>query len=349
MSWHGILGQDTVFKQFEQTLAKGRLASSYLFVGPPGVGKRSTAMAIGRALLCNSRQEGQLRACGVCPACIQVEKLSHADLEIVNKPPDQSAIPVKSLIGPPENRLREGLCYNLSLKPFHGGRKVAIIDDADYLNTEGANCLLKTLEEPPPHSLLILIGTSAQRQLPTIRSRCQLIRFRPLDRTALTRLIIDQGFAAPPEAEQLARLAEGSLQRAKELSDGALREFRTGWLGELSTGDFWSAELLKQIAGFVESAGTDAPARRNRLRVIISFALQFYRHLLHASCGHAMEADDCLAESVRVALRSWKSGHAGIVSCIENCLEALAQIDANAHVNTVIDVWFDEISLAART
>ncbi|MBM4004130.1 MAG: DNA polymerase III subunit [Planctomycetes bacterium] len=348
MSWHGILGQDHVFEQFEQTLAHGRLASTYLFVGPPGVGKRSTALAIGQALLCSSRKDDLLQACRCCPACIQVEKLSHADLEVISKPPDQSAIPLEALIGSREKRLREGLCYNLSLKPFHGGRKIAIIDDADYLNTEGANCLLKTLEEPPPHSLLILIGTSAQRQLPTIRSRCQLIRFRPLDLPTLTQLIVDQGYAAATEAEQMARLAEGSLQRARELSDGALREFRIGWLGELSTGDFWSAELLKQVAGFVESAGTDAPSRRNRLRAILSFTLQFYRLLLHASCGHAIEADDCLVESVRVAQRSWKNGHAGIISCIENCLEALGQIDANAHLNTVIDVWFDEVSLAAR-
>ncbi len=73
--------------------------------------------------------------------------------------------------------MREGLCHDIALKPFMGGRKVAIIDDADDLNEEGANCLLKTLEEPPPHSVLILIGTSAERQLPTIRSRARRFVF----------------------------------------------------------------------------------------------------------------------------------------------------------------------------
>ena len=73
--------------------------------------------------------------------------------------------------------MREGLCHDISLKPYSGRRKVAVIDDADYLNQEGANALLKTLEEPPPKSLLILIGTSEQRQLPTIRSRCRRLRW----------------------------------------------------------------------------------------------------------------------------------------------------------------------------
>ena len=80
--------------------------------------------------------------------------------------------------------MREGLCHDIALKPFRGGRKIAIIDDADYLNQEGANCLLKTLEEPPEKSVIILIGTSQQRQLPTIRSRCQIVRFAPLSTAA---------------------------------------------------------------------------------------------------------------------------------------------------------------------
>ena len=76
--------------------------------------------------------------------------------------------------------MREGLCHDISLKPYMGNRKVAIVDDADYLNAEGANSLLKTLEEPPPRSVLILVGTTPAKQLPTIRSRCRIIRFDPL-------------------------------------------------------------------------------------------------------------------------------------------------------------------------
>ena len=109
--------------------------------------------------------------------------------------------------------MREGLCHNISLKPYRGGRKIAIIDDADFLNQEGANCLLKTLEEPPPKSILILIGTSEQKQLPTIRSRCQVIRFRPLAESTVAELLVSQGLIeSEVEAERLAGLSGGSLE-----------------------------------------------------------------------------------------------------------------------------------------
>src|SRR4029078_2428636 len=103
---------------------------------------------------------------------------------------------------------------NIALKPYSGRRKVAIIDDADYLNKEGANCLLKTLEEPPPDSLLILIGTSEQRQLPTIRSRCQIVRFQPRAEGDVAELLVAHGLCADPAiARAAAAHADGSLER----------------------------------------------------------------------------------------------------------------------------------------
>ncbi|HND51659.1 MAG TPA: AAA family ATPase, partial [Pirellulaceae bacterium] len=165
------MGHDDVFERFQRAVARGRLASTFLFVGPPGIGKKATAIRIAQALLCESNGPDTLNSCGHCEGCTLVASSSHPDLEIIQKPEDKTIIPVSLFIGDDEHRMREGLCHSISLKPFRGGRKVAIIDDADYLNVEGANCLLKTLEEPPPKSVLILIGTSEQKQLPTIRSR----------------------------------------------------------------------------------------------------------------------------------------------------------------------------------
>ena len=118
---------------------------------------------------------------------------THPDVHLLARPADKAFIPVELFIGDKEHRMREGLCYDISLKPYSGRRKVAIIDDADYFNKEGANCLLKTLEEPPPKSVLILIGTSEQRQLPTIRSRCQVVRFRPLAESDVAEILVEQG------------------------------------------------------------------------------------------------------------------------------------------------------------
>ena len=212
MSWQGIEGHDEVVEQFRRAIARGRFASSFLFVGPPGVGKRMFAMKLAQALLCENAPEAELNPCGHCPACLQVASGSHPDVDVVSKPADRAYIPIESFIGPKERRMREGLCHNIGLKPTSGRRRIAIIDDADWLNVEGANSLLKTLEEPPPRSVLILIGTSLDRQLPTIRSRCQVIRFAPLAVETAAHLLVEQQVVADLDAaRELAQLAGGSL------------------------------------------------------------------------------------------------------------------------------------------
>ena len=200
-----IVGHEHVFETFRRALQQRRLASTFLFVGPPGIGKWTTALSLAQALLCESTSPDELQACGACPGCQLVAARTHPDLLLIQKPDDKNFIPVESFIGDREHRMREGLCHDIALKPFRGGRKIAIIDDADYLNQEGANCLLKTLEEPPADSLIILIGTSQQRQLPTIRSRCQIIRFGPLTDVQVATLLADTDLLDDPIAHRRPR------------------------------------------------------------------------------------------------------------------------------------------------
>src|SRR5262249_44521337 len=156
------------------------------------------------------------------------------------------------LIGDAEHRMRAGLCYNIALKPYSGRRKIAILDDADYLNKEGANCLLKTLEEPPPQSVLILIGTSEQRQLPTIRSRCQIVRFSPLSESDVAELLVEHGLCSDPQlAHAAASHSHGSLERAALWCQGELIEFRRELLSLLSRGAFDAQPAAKMIGQFV--------------------------------------------------------------------------------------------------
>ena len=177
-----IRGHESARERFRKSLEAGRLASTFLFVGPQGIGKRGFALGLAQALLCaRTRADDPLEACGACESCRLMAAGTHPDLIRIERPEGKSFIPVELLIGSQEKRMREGLCHEIAMKPFLGGRKVAIIDDADFLNVEGANALLKTLEEPPPRCVMILIGMSAARQLPTIRSRCQIVRFREME------------------------------------------------------------------------------------------------------------------------------------------------------------------------
>jgi DNA polymerase-3 subunit delta' len=338
-----------IVEQFRRSLAKGRLASTYLFVGPPGVGKRTFAVWLAQALLCPHAADELLEPCETCPSCQQVAAGTHPDLEVVRKPPEKAFIPVELFIGDREHRMREGLCHNISLKPFSGGRKVAIIDDADHLNQEGANCLLKTLEEPPPTSVIILVGTSEQAQLPTIRSRCQIVRFGLLPREEVTRLLLETGITQDPEeAASLAALGAGSVQRAIALADPEVRSFRDQVLQRFASSPGDLLGFAREVNAFVEQAGKEAPARRGHLRRVVQFAADFYRALMHQASGVPVRGDTALVEAAQRGLAGWGGDAATAAACLDRCLDAESQIAANANLALVVDCWLDDLGQIAR-
>ena len=332
--WHSIYGHDKVIEQFCTALSRGRLASTFLFVGPPGVGKRTFALKLAQALLCDARPESALDPCGQCAACRQVQAATHPDVHVVSRPKDSSNLPLELFIGDDEHRMRAGLCYELSLKPFSGKRRIGIIDDADLLalgSKESANALLKTLEEPPPKSVLILIGTSLQRQLPTIRSRCQVIRFDPLPDDVVAELLLSEGSCSDPAlAQQAARLAGGSLERARMWCDEAVFDFRESLFTQLSQPEFDQLALAKGVQQFVEAAGKDAPAKRARLKEALQMAAEFYRGRMQAAAASGSDAEPAAI-------------------CQELCLDAMSHVDANANLIGLIEWWADEQGTSSRS
>jgi DNA polymerase-3 subunit delta' len=345
MTWHGIEGHDGVLEKLRLAVARNRLASSFLFCGPAGVGKRTFALRFAQALLCQSRPAADLDPCNTCPSCAMALAGTHPDIEVVSKPEDKAFLPVELFLGDLQHRGREGLCHWIGLKPFLGGRRIAIIDDADFFNDAGANCLLKTLEEPPPQSVLILVGTSPARQLPTIRSRCQLIRFLPLPEETVARLLVSHGLVTDEaEAARLARFSDGSLQQAIELADADLWSCRRALLEKLSAEVLDSVGLAKTISSFVDEAGKEASARRARFRQVVVFAADFYRRLVHARCDLPLPSDPELRGPLEIAARHFRGDAIVAAACLERCLDALGQIDRNANQTTLIEAWLDDLA-----
>jgi DNA polymerase-3 subunit delta' len=345
MSLNGLLGHDEIADQFRHALAQGRLAHTFLFVGPEGIGKRSFALALARALLCQGRPAELLDPCGRCPSCVQAVAGTNPDLIVVGRPAGKSEIPVGVLKGDDTYPVEQSLLFNLSLRPFHGGRKVAILDDADFLNIAGANCLLKTLEEPPPASVLILISTSADKQLPTIRSRAQIIRFRPLASNAIAKLLVERQIVSDAsEAKRLAAYSGGSMARASELADPALWEFRRDMLKQLGQATLSSVALAQGTITFVDEAGKDAPPRRARLRLAIGFAADFFRQLVRRISGLEPEGDAELIAAVEAAARHAAWDFESASDAVERCLQAASEVDRNANQHTLIEAWLDEIA-----
>ena len=350
MVWQGIRGHDRVIEQFRQGLTKGRLASTFLFVGPEGIGKRQVATKLAQAMLCTTHEETELDPCGTCPACQQVLSDSHPDLQIVQKPADRAFIPVETFIGDRENRMRTGLCRFISLTAGQDKRRIAIVDDADWLNQEGANSLLKTLEEPSPGAVIILISTSAQRQLPTIRSRSQIVRFHPLSLPDVVACLLDGGHAeSTTQAEEMASRADGSVARAIALADPDTIAFRSNLWSALAQPRIDRAGLSKAVNAYADSGGKETAAKRGQLRLAFQAAAEFYRAVARGGAGADLPEHVELKQAVTLAL-SRDSGVAEVaLSQVDRCLDAIREVNSNANLGILVDAWVCDLAVMTRT
>ena len=207
MSWDDVYGHDEAKRLLRAHLAAGEVPGGYLFVGPDGVGKRKLALEMAKALNCTA-PAGQ-RPCDTCATCVQMGKGSHPDLHLLLRggPSDLVRIEaVRQLLG------------RLALRPFNAAVQVALIDGADRLTEEAANALLKALEEPSRRACFLLTTSRLADCLPTVVSRCQLIRCGPLSNEVIARLLSDAHGCDRRTTEAAARVSGGSASKALELA-----------------------------------------------------------------------------------------------------------------------------------
>lgn len=210
-----IVGQAEVARRLSGLLSRDRLPHAMLFAGPEGVGKLAAAQLLGQVLMCTERRPGEAAACDSCPACFKVKTQGHADVHLVQT----EARTLK--VGEVRDATRV-----LSLRPMEGPGKVLIIREADRMTIEAQNALLKTLEEPPGTTWLILTSARPRAILPTVLSRCQRFAFRPIAREALAELLIAERGLSEPHALLIAAMAQGSIEHARALDPAALLEAR---------------------------------------------------------------------------------------------------------------------------
>ena len=280
--WSSLIGHERIRDGFAAAIAQGRLGGSFLLVGPNGTGKHTIARLLAQTLLCETSPPADMAPCGACPSCRQVVAGSHPDVVRVGKPDDKTVIPLSLLIGEPDVRMQEGFCHDVRIKPLMGRRKVAILDDADYLNEEGANCLLKTLEEPPSGTVILLIGSSEQRQLPTIRSRCQTIRVGPLPVDAAIRLLREV-HSVQGDDERLRDAIEisgGDMHVAIRLLEGESDRLRQSWLSRLDGPQPDPIAIGKFVTQHLADVGKEPMKRRAAMRDLFSISVQHFRRQL---------------------------------------------------------------------
>jgi DNA polymerase-3 subunit delta' len=213
MSFNKILGQDQAIQIITRALKNKGTSHAYLFYGPESVGKNLTAVAFAKALNCEESIPGDF--CDTCSTCTKIDRKIHPDFFHV-EPIKSSATAREGVIKVEEIR---DLQKKMSFLPYEGKTKVAIIDTAENMNPQAANSFLKTLEEPPSSTVIILVAHNPFKLFPTIISRCQGVRFNPLPVSATRKIVnkkVEEGEIAPEEAELRTIRSRGQISKAFE-------------------------------------------------------------------------------------------------------------------------------------
>ncbi len=321
MAFASVLGHERIRALLSRAVASERVPPALLFTGPSGVGKKTLALAVGRALLCE-RRDGD--SCGVCAPCSRAQRGIHPDLVLLA--PATAVIKI--------DQVRD-LVREIAGRPFEARARAFVIDQADTLTEEAANALLKSLEEPPPSSHVFLVTAAPQALLPTIRSRCQTLRLGPLTEAVIESRLAAGG-ASPDEARLRASLSGGSLGAALAFESETYRALREDLLALLET--VGTAGPLERMAAADKLADLeDVPAALTALRALLRDAMALRAgvapesllnadvaaRLLEVARGRVGERAGVLAEFVgetREALR----GNANVPLSMDLLLEAFA-------------------------
>ena len=215
MSFSVINGQDKAIEIIKQHISQSRLAHAYLFSGPEGVGKKLLAKTLAKAVNCLKLDND---SCDICPSCLKVDKNQHPDVHFLDDGIiEDSLTPAQVDAKSVKIEAIRNLQKEANLRPYEGKIKVFIIDNAHNLTPEAANALLKILEEPPKHSLIIIISSKASVLFKTIISRCQILKFYPMQRSALSDILRKDYGLEDNLAHFLAFFCEGRLGLALKL------------------------------------------------------------------------------------------------------------------------------------
>lgn len=334
MAFADIIGQDTAIQSLKNARQNQRMAHAYLFYGTGGVGKESTALAFAKWLNCPRRTADD--ACDTCPSCRKIASYNHVDVKLIfPRPASLKSEEIQEILQQkarnPEQPLRfeqnvsivvediRELQQQLAYLPYEAETRVIIIREVEKMNVVTANALLKTLEEPPPRTMLILTSNHIHSLLPTIRSRCQQIRFRDLMPAEIEDRLIATYQYESQAARLLAHLANGSLGDVVGLDVEKIAEQRQRgfeFFGKLLRGD------VPAMFDLIQVWLKDKPLLDNQLKIITLI----YRDLMlirAASEVRLISNQDQVDNLRKISHRFDHSTIERSVGLIDSCRDAL--------------------------
>jgi DNA polymerase-3 subunit delta' len=319
MSFKDVLGHSKPIELLKRAIKNQKLAHSYLFLGNEGIGKKWVALQFAKVLNCLEGGAEKGDACDHCLSCKKIDDHLHPDVLVLE--PEGQTIKADQV-----RQMQRDLAY----RPYEGQHRVCILTAADRMAPNMSNILLKTLEEPPLHTVIILLASNPRLLLPTILSRCQPIRFNPLPIPLVSKWLMDQKGLDEKEAHLLASLSEGSAGKALEIQEEIRQIPRE--------------ELLTDLLGLksipiekMESWSESLPSNRENLILILEVAKTLLRDLVVVKAvkdGKKLIHSDLLNEIEKTAV-DWS------LSSLLNRMEVLHQttlaIRANANTKLALE------------
>ncbi|HEU4685115.1 MAG TPA: DNA polymerase III subunit delta' [Nitrospira sp.] len=272
MPFRDIVGHAGTLAALQTAIANRRLAHAYLFHGETAIGKRLTAVRFAQALTCDhGAAEAWADACGVCRSCRQIETRTHPDFFLI-EPDEEQATPQIKI-----EQIRD-IEHHMVYRPLMSERKICLIDETDRMTIGAANALLKTLEEPPDHSLFLLISSRPASLPATVRSRCQAIRFTTPARTQVEAALIMKREMPPADARLLAMVTEGRIGEALTADPREIRESQREVL------ELVAPQRLHSISEVLTAA--EVTAKADRGPHMLSWLARWIRDLILLVIAH---------------------------------------------------------------
>lgn len=331
MPFSDILGHSVPIKWLRQAIQTDHVAHAYLFVGEEAIGKKLTAVRMAQAMNCdNAHASSDIDSCGSCRSCRQTENETHPDVLFIRPDQGQGQNPQIKI-----ERVRE-IEHHVIYRPLIGLRKICIIDEADRMTVGAANALLKTLEEPPDHCLFLLTTSRPSSLLPTITSRCLIVRFSPLSPAQVKAFLMNQKNLQESEAQFISVLTSGRVGEAVQFDLEEAIARKETFLPLLS------GHALRSIPELLDTAET--LSKSGQAKEALSWFFYLVRDLilvtLHGSPTYVLEQKDIQTLQTLATRTS--------TSALLNLLDELQALEQGFYRNLNVQLGFERFLLHLR-
>ncbi len=320
MKFNELLGNETVKEHLSGLVQHDRLGHAYIFEGENGLGKKTAAKLLAKALLCTGEGE---KPCDVCRSCRMVQSGNHPDLiSVFHEKPKLIKV----------SEIREQVINGIEVKPYYNGKKIYIIPDAGLMNANAQNAILKTIEEPPEYVLMILLTENREWLLPTILSRCVTLSFRPLSVEQVKKTLISRYDLSAKDAGTISALSHGNLGKAVMMSRS--EEF-AGLLEKILK---YLREPRKMSSSEVFAFAKEMAEEKERLDEVLDIMLFWYRDILMVKTAGKSASLTFVDETGYIDTRAEALKYEEIEKTLSGIRLTRQRLQANASAEAGMDV-----------